>query len=362
MKVESVQAFPISIKAQEKLRGGTFSYSHYQTVLVKAVADGIEGWGEAMTRFDPVSTATMVRHIAKRIAGRDFGDVKSAWDQAWHELRVRGHTRGIDVEALSGIEIALYDCRGKAMRKPLNRLFSRSPKGRVPVFAGSLFESRGPLAEQVRLAKDSGMIGAKVKIGFGADRDRRILAGVRRQWADGMLVADANGAYDAAGAAKACSAFSDLGLAWFEEPVLSDDFEGYASLKDSGVKIGGGESWFVGDFDAPLEEKLVAVIEPSVSRCGGVGVEMEVARRAASKGVSFSPMTGMNSAVSLAASLHAASANSSVGVEYNPFANPLQTELTDSIGEPKDGTVGVPGGYGLGIDVDARFVKTHSLR
>lgn len=362
MKVESVQAFPISIKAQEKLKGGTFSYSHYQTVLVKAVADGVEGWGEAMTRFDPDSTATMVRYLARGIAGMDFGDVKSAWDRAWHELRVRGHTRGIDVEALSGIEIALYDCWGKALRKPLNRLFSRSPSARVPVFAGSMFESRGPLEDQVQVAKGRGMMGAKVKIGFGAERDRRILAGVRRQWPDGMLVADANGAYDAAGAAAACSAFSDLGLAWFEEPVLSDDFEGYASLKGSGVRIGGGESWFVGDFDVPLEEELVGVIEPSVSRCGGVGVEMEVARRAASKGVSFSPMTGMNSAVSLAASLHAASANGSVGVEYNPFANPLQTELTDSIGEPKDGSVGVPSGHGLGIVVDGRFVRKHSRR
>lgn len=361
MKVESVHAFPIRIKAEEKLKGGTFGYSHYQTVLVKAVADGVEGWGEAMTRFDPDSTATMVSYIAKGITGRDFGDVKSAWSQAWRELRVRGHTRGIDVEALSGIEIALYDCWGKAKKKPLNRMFSRSPSARVRVFAGSLFESRGPLEEQVQAAKDRGMLGAKVKIGFGVEKDRRILAGVRKLWEDGMLVADANGAYDAAGAAKACSAFSDLGLAWFEEPVLSDDFEGYASLKGSGVKIGAGESWFVGDFDMPLEKGLVGVIEPSVSRCGGVGVEMEVARRAASRGVSFSPMTGMNSAVSLAASLHAASANGSVGVEYNPFVNPLQTDLTDSIGEPKDGSVGVPSGYGLGIEVDARFVRTHSL-
>lgn len=360
VKVESVEAFPIELKVEETLRGGTFSYSHYQTVIVKAVADGVEGWGEAMTRFDPEATALMVRYLGKGMVRQEYEDVAVAWRRTWLELRVRGHTRGIDVEALSGIEIALYDSLGKLLRKPLNRLFSRDPAPRVPVFAGSLFASRGPLEAQVERARKGGLAGAKVKIGFGVGKDRRTLAQVRRLWDEGMLVADANGAYDAAGAAKACAAFSDLGLAWFEEPVLSDDFEGYASLRKSKVKIGAGESWFAGDFCRPIDEGLVGVIEPSVSRCGGVGVEMDVARRAAARGISFSPMTGMNSAVSLAASLHAASANPSVGVEYNPFPNPLQAELASGLGEPSRGSMRVPHGYGLGITVDPRFIKSHS--
>ncbi len=360
MKLESVEAFPISIKANEKLRGGTFSYAHYQTVLVRVVADGAEGWGEAMTRYDPEATALMVRYFGKGMVGHKFKDVKAAWQKAWHELRIRGHTRGIDVEALSGIEIALYDSLGKLLRKPLGQLFSRKPAGQVPVFAGSLFVSRGPIGAQVDEVRGRGLAGAKVKIGFGVDEDRRILAKVRRLWNEGMIVADANGAYDAAGAAKACAAFSDLDLAWFEEPVPSDDLDGYASLKKSKVKIGAGESWFVGDFDRPIQERLVLVIEPSVSRCGGMGVEMDVAERAAARGISFSPMTGMNSAVSLAASIQAASAHVSVGVEYNPFPNPLQTELTSGLGGANRGMLQVPSGYGLGITVDTRFVKAHA--
>jgi len=362
MKVESVEAYPISIKAEERLRGGTFGYSHYQTVLVRVTADGIEGWGEAMTRFDPEATAILVRYLAKQMTGRNFDSVTDAWNESWRELRIRGHTRGIDVEALSGIEIALFDSLGHALKRPLNALFSRSSEAEVPVFAGSLFASRGPLKEQVMEAKSQGLAGAKVKIGFGVKEDKQILSRVRRLWEEGMIVADANGAYDKRGAAKACDAFEDLGLAWFEEPVLSDDFEGYASLKGSKVKIGAGESWFVGDFQAPLEQRLVGVIEPSVSRCGGVAVQMDVAKRAASKGIGFSPMTGMNSAVSLAASLHAASARSSVGVEYNPFPNPLQTELATGLDRPSHGKVRVPTDYGLGIEVDVRFVKAHARK
>ena len=360
MKVESVEAFPIRIKIEEELKGGTFAYTHYQTVLVRTVADGVEGWGEAMTRFDPDATALLVRYLSKSIVGQKFRGVKEAWEKAWRELRIRGHTRGTDVEALSGIEIALYDCAGRLLKKPLSSLFSKRPAAEVPVFAGSLFSSRGPLEGQVEEAKSQGLAGAKVKIGFGVRRDAKTLAQVRRKWPDGMLVADANGAYDSRTAVKACDAFADLDLAWFEEPVLSDDFDGYAALKRSRVRIGAGESWFGGDFRRPIEDRLVGVIEPSVSRCGGLGVQVDVARRAARKGIAFSPMTGLNSVVSLAASLHAASACPSVGVEYNPFPNPLQTELAIGLGKPSKGSIKTPRGHGLGISVDMRFIRAHA--
>jgi L-alanine-DL-glutamate epimerase-like enolase superfamily enzyme len=361
MRLQSVEAFPIRLKVGGNLRGGSFTYTHYQAVLVRVSIDGVEGWGEAMTRFDTDATALMVRYLAKGLVGMEFEDVGRPWAISWKELRVRGHTRGTDVEALSGIEIALYDAVGRIMRKPLGSLFSGRLAKTVPVYAGSLFSSRGPLEEQAEEAISKGLSGAKVKIGFGASEDRRMLGSVRRKWPDGMLIGDANGAYDARGAAKACEAFADLGLAWFEEPVLSDDIEGYARLKGSPVRIGAGESWFVDDFRQPIDQKLVGVIEPSVSRCGGIGVQIGVARKAAKMGILFSPMVGMNSVISLAASIHSASVCQSVGVEYNPYPNPLQTELGGGLGKPSRGKMEVPRGSGLGITIDRRFVKAHTM-
>ena len=360
VRLQSVEAFPIRLRMGEDLRGGSFTYTHYQTVLVKVSVDGVEGWGEAMTRFEPEASALTVRYLAKGMLGMEFEEVGEPWDMAWRELRVRGHTRGTDVEALSGIEIALYDAVAQITRRPLGSLFSPQPAKRVPVFAGSVFSSRGPLEDQVEEAISKGLAGAKVKIGFGVSQDRRTLEVVRKKWPDGMLVGDANGAYDARGAAKACEAFSNLDLAWFEEPVPSDDFEGYAKLKSSPVRIGAGESWFVNDFRLPINQKLVGVVEPSVSRCGGVAVEIDVARKAVKMGISFSPMVGMNSVLSLAASIHAASVCPTVGVEYNPFPNPLQTELGEGLGKPSKGMIEVPRRPGLGIAVDSRFVKAHS--
>jgi D-galactarolactone cycloisomerase len=360
MKLEAVEAFPIRVKIGENLRGGTFTYAYYQTVIIRVEVDGVEGWGEAMTRFDPHATALMVRYLAKILLGSEFEDVRQPWALGWRELRIRGHTRGTDVEALSGIDIALYDALGRIRKRPLGALFTKRPRRKVPAFAGSLFASRGRIEDQVDEAKSQGLAGAKVKIGFGVSDDYQLLKRVRRRWPDGMLVGDANGAYDANGAAKACRSFADLSLAWFEEPVLSDDLEGYARLKESAVKIGAGESWYVGDFRVPVEQKLVGVVEPSVSRCGGVRVQIDVARRAAKKAISFSPMVGMNSILSLAASIHAASICGSIGVEYNPFPNPLQTDLGQGIASPSGGAVEVPTGPGLGVIIDKRFVKRHS--
>ena len=359
MRVRSVEAFPVRVKAEERLKGGTFSYASYQAVIVRAEVDGVQGWGEAMTRFDPGATALLVRYFGKTVEGKEWDGEGSAWEAVWRELRIRGHTRGTDVEALSGIDIALHDCRGKLERKPLGRILSGRAAGEVPAFAGSLFESRGPLETQVAASKAKGLSGAKVKVGFGVEEDSRLLRRVRALWEDGMLVADANGAYDSSTALRACDAFSDLDLAWFEEPVLSDDVAGYRALKGARTRIGAGESWFPGDFHIPLAEGLVGVVEPSVSRCGGVKVEAEVAREAAARGISFSPMTGMNSGVSVAASIHVASAFRSAGVEFNPFANPLQTELVRGLPEPKGGRVEVPAGDGLGVEVDERFLKEH---
>ncbi len=361
LRLESVEAFPIRLKAEEKLRGGTFAYTHYQTVLVKAICDGVAGWGEAMTRQEPKATALLVGHLAREFVGTDIVKPSEVWQSVWRQLRVRGHTRGTDMEALSGLDIALYDCQARIARKPLNRLLSARVSGAVAAFAGSLFESRGPLEDQIEAVKAAGLAGAKVKVGFGPSKDAQTLKRVRSLMDEGILVADANGAYDLNTARKACSLFRDLNLAWLEEPLLSDDWDGYAKLGlHNPVPIGAGESWFAGDFEDSVRRRLIRVLEPSVSRCGGVGTELMVGKLAARRKLGFSPMTGMNSAVSLAASLHVASVTPTIGVEYNPFPNPLQTDLATGLPLPKSGKLAVPQGYGIGIELDETFVRRNA--
>jgi len=360
LRVESVKAFPIRVKMKEKLVAGSFTYSDYQTVLVRVSCDGETGWGEAMTRSGPKATALLIEdYLGQIVAGKEFRTPPQAWQTIWEILRVRGETRGVEVEGLSGIEIAIYDAYAKLKKSSLAGLLSQRIVKDVPAFAGSLFSSRGSLKEQAKVAKSLGLLGAKVKVGFGVEGDFERLSEVRKVWDECELVADANGSYDATTAIKVAKRVEKLRLAWFEEPVPADDIDGYRDIsKGSSTPIGAGEAWFVSDFEAPLKEKLIAVLEPSVSRCGGVGVVWDVSREASRHGIGFAPMVGMNSSISLAASLQlAAISENLVGVEFDPFGNPLLDQVCPGLPRIDDGKLILPGGYGLGIDVDMSFVK-----
>jgi D-galactarolactone cycloisomerase len=361
LRIEKIEAYPIRVKVKDRLVAGTFRYDSYRTVLVRAVCDGQVGWGEAMSRFDEVATARMVGWIGEHMPKEAEGP-EEAWQKVWSLFRVRGQTRGIAVEALSGVEIAMWDAHGRALREPLCRLLCRSPKELLKAYAGSVFESRGQVERQVSRVRELGLAGFKVKVGFGLERDVAILKEARRYWDDCMLVADANGAYGWRKAVSAARAFERYRLEWFEEPVPSDDMEGYRRLAgESCVPIGAGETWYVRDFDEPLEAGLVDVVEPSVSRCGGLLVEKSVAERALAKGIRFAPMVGANSSISLAASVHVAACTDALAVEYDVFGNPLVEELTPGFPSLKDGMVRVPSSHGLGIEVDESFVKRHAI-
>ena len=360
MRVDSVESFPVRVKRKERLVAATFTYPDYQAVLVRVTCDGEPGWGEAMTRSGPKITSLLVEeYLGPIIAGKEFDSPDNVWHTIWRELRARGHTRGVEVEGLSGIEIAVQDAYARLRGFPVSNLLGERRVSEVPAYGGSLFTSRGPLKGQVEVVRSLGLVGAKVKVGFGAEKDFASLSEVRRSWEECELIADANGFYESDEALKVAKKIKDLDLAWFEEPVPPDDLDGYRKIaREDPVPVGAGETWFVSDFAEPIEEKLIDVVEPSVSRCGGIGVAWRVSQDAARSGIRFSPMMGMNSAVSLAASLQlAAAAANLVAVEYDPFGNPLLDELSPGFPELTGGKIQVPHGNGLGLDVDMRFVK-----
>jgi L-alanine-DL-glutamate epimerase-like enolase superfamily enzyme len=363
LKVEGLEAYPCRINTKDRLVAGPFTYTQYQTVIVKVTSGREYGLGEAMTRHTPEATALLLKdYFPRLLAGRDFERPEDAWKLVWQDLRTRGHTRGILVEALSAVDIALWDLYGKNVGKSIARLLSRQPARSVPVYAGSVFSSRGEISRQLEKVGSLGVDAVKVKIGFGVDKDITMLKKIRRSWGDFRTIADANGVYDKEHALRLAKGVGKLGLAWLEEPVASDDLEGYRSLAHNRlVRLGAGETWFASDFDTPVSEKLVDVIEPSVSRCGGIGTEWRVAGMAAGRGLKFAPMVGVNSAVSLAASLQvAAAAKNLYAVEFDPFDNPLVEGLAPEFPRVTNGRLPIPQEPGLGIDVDLAFLKKYA--
>lgn len=359
MKVDSLEFFPIRISGKERLTAGTFSYEGYVTVLIRAICDGEEGWGEAMTRTSPTVTSMAVKEIlAPDIIGCEVEHPSELWGKIWRKLRARGHTRGIEVEALSGIDIALWDAYCKMKKVSLGEELSKHPSDAIQAYAGSVFPSRGDIMSQVKRVQDHGLSGVKIKIGFGLENDTRLVRQVRKYFPSGMVIIDANGAYSADEAIALGEMLEGLQITWFEEPVLSDDIEGYRKIKGKmKMKIAAGETWFGSDFDLPIREGLVQIVEPCVSRCGGITLFKDISKKVEYYGLKMAPMVGLNSAITLAASLHLACASrSSIAIEFDPFGNPLVNELCHNFPVLKDGKIIRPKKYGLGVEIDESFL------
>src|SRR5437879_10489346 len=116
-----------------------------------------------MTRSGPKITALLVEeYLGPMIVGKKFESPESVWQAVWRELRVRGHTRGVEVEGLSGIEIAVQDAYARLRGSPVSNLLGRRRASEVPAYAGSLFTSRGPLKSQVEGVRARVLRGHKV--------------------------------------------------------------------------------------------------------------------------------------------------------------------------------------------------------
>jgi L-alanine-DL-glutamate epimerase-like enolase superfamily enzyme len=154
-----------------------------------------------------------------------------------------------------------------------------------------------------------------------------------------------------------------LNILWFEEPVPPQDLEGYARLSESlRIPVVGGESEFTrwGFRDLILRGK-VPVIQPDIARCGGFTEARKIAAFASACGVTIAPHTGASGAVSIAAAVQWASSLSNLYIfEHMYTENPLRTEiLKDPVLECHDAVIKVPGGPGLGIEIDKNKMKKY---
>lgn len=361
MMVDRISVYPIRIKREREMLAGTFSYQDYQSVIVVVESDGVEGYGEAMSRYEPLTLATIVKYLFEVIRGKKLMPQK-AFEEIYNFLRVRGHTRGMEIEALSGIEMALWDLHCKMERRSLASILGRERRKSFSVLAGSVSCKEKDLEKRIEQMKSLSIAGFKLKIGFGSERDSECTRNARELWEDAKIVLDSNCSYTFNDALLLSKKLNGVGIEWFEEPFYPDSFEEYVRLRrNSSLKIGGGEGWFLKDLEDAINLGAVDVLEPSVSRCGGIGIFHSAASLAIKDGITVCPMVGANSSISLAASLHLASSLGLELVEFDPFENPLY-RITEGFPSLRSGKLVLPGGHGLGIELDKRFLRKVSLK
>jgi len=362
MKVTTVEPMVLEAPVKEPWRIGTAVYTSMHAMLVRVETDeGITGYGEGLVRFSPRAGAAVVRDIlAPVVIGQDPFEVELVWDKMYGMMRGRGHSKGFMLEAMSAVDIALWDIVGKALGQPLHRILGSYGRSSLPVYASSLLFK--PIEELVREAAGlaaQGYTAIKLKISQGAEADLAKVRAIRTALGNGVrLMVDANCAYDTLTALQIGRLLEAEGVAWFEEPVAPELLDGYVKLAQAlDMPIAGGETEFTRwAFKEILTRQAMDIIQPDIGRVGGFSEARKIAALASAFDVPVGPHTGASAAVAVAASVQwAAALPNLLTFEYMYPPNPLREELLiDPLPTPKNGQMGVPQQPGLGIEVDEK--------
>ncbi|HEX3726650.1 MAG TPA: mandelate racemase/muconate lactonizing enzyme family protein [Pirellulales bacterium] len=369
MKITDVEALHLRIPHVEQIADGT------QDVLVVRVTteDGLVGIGEVSSQSYVAKAIIEAPPSAERrhglrhiIVGQDATDVEALWQRMYFHTNRYGR-RGVAIHAMSGVDIALWDLRGKALGVPIYALWGGARRPVMQAYASYLF---GDTPEgTARLAAEARQLGlSAVKFGWGpfgaeAATDRRHVAAARDALGnDCQLMVDAGCKWDADTALERAKMLAEFNVGWLEEPLSQDDLAGYGRLcPQSPLPIAAGEGEVTRWGFAELIERGVQVVQPDVAICGGLTVCREVSIMCQAAGRRVVPhcfSTGIN----LAASLHWMAAFAGDLVEYCLRPSPLMRKLVRNLPALQDGRVRAPSGPGLGIELDEAIIEQYRVR
>jgi len=360
-RIAAVIAHPLRARLPTPQRTSQATFTAIEIVVVEIhTADGLVGWGECLARRGCTAYASFIDEVlAPLLVGEDPLDRRRLWNRLRAPLT--GRTGGMLIEAIAGVDIALWDLAGRIAGLPVAKLLGGVGRCRVAAYASSInWLDDDTVRAEVDAVLHAGFRQVKVKLGRPVPEAIRRARLVRELAGDAIeLGVDANWAYDLDDAIRVGRALADLGYDFFEEPLAPEDRDGFRRLAQAvPIRLAAGESDFTaGDALESLADRSIGLVQPDVARAGGISESWRIAELAALHRVRYAPHVGWSGALCVAASLQlAAAAEAFWSFECMVCENPLRQALTTSpVGEASllvDGQVPVPDGPGLGVDID----------
>ena len=348
--------------------------SSQDAIVVRILTDtGLEGIGEADSAPEVVQAiidAPFSHNIAcglrELLLGENPLETERLWQKMYRQTMYFGRS-SVTITAMAAIDMALWDLKGKHFGQPIHRLLGGKQHDRILAYASILFGENGTATEEIASRwREAGYQAVKFgwePMGQDENLDLELVQGARRgMGTDGTLLIDAGCVWDCRTALQRACAFADSQIGWLEEPLLPDDVDGYAWLRDrSPVAIAAGEEECGRQAMRPLIDRhALDVYQVDLSRNGFTEAHY-IKQRVEEIGARLCNHC-YTSPITVAASLHwLSTCRDAFLFEDCVEDSPLRHQLTQEKIQAEDGWMIVPDRPGLGVTLDEDFIKTYRI-
>jgi len=370
LKIAELKATPTSfpVPPEHRVALGIGTAIKRDAVVVKVTtAGGLVGWGESHHGRAHTAVAKLIETTLKQLVlGMDAADVVGVWKKIY-DKQLASHGMGAGTcLAMSGIDMALWDIRGKAAGMPLYRLLGGAKRG-IPAYAGGVslgYQLPEQLVDEIRKNLSLGYKAVKLRVGDTVKRDLERIHAVRKAFGDDLVIlTDANIGYSVEDVRQVMPGMDELKVAWLEEPFPAHDYRSYQLAKGFGrTPLAAGENHYTRfEFNRVIEDGAITVLQPDLSKTGGITEALRIAAMASAVKLPIHPhssMTGLNHA----ASIHFLAAIDNGGYFEGDVsrANKFRDELVSRPYEvDRDGLVWPLDKPGLGLEVNEAFLARH---
>ncbi len=354
MKITDVRMEMFKWPRTKPITNGLYTYTHNLLNIVVIETDEPEITGIGLSggiEVTPEVGAAIVEHFKKALVGMDPLDNERIWHEMWRPKLVG--RRGVTTRVISGIDIALWDIKGKAAGLPVYKLLGGFTDRVDTYIAGGYYEEGKGLKELAQEMEDNVRLGATaVKIKVGAVPINEDIERVRvcREaiGPDVRLMVDANNAYRHYQAIEFARKAEKYDLFWFEEPVEPDDYIGQAEItRATSVPVAAGENEYTRyGFRDMINHRAVDILQPDGLILGGITEFMKVAALAQANDLDIAP----HGAQAVHIHLVAAISNGLILEYYRDTVDPMHGKIWEHELEFKDGKVHAPDRPGLGLE------------
>jgi D-galactarolactone cycloisomerase len=378
MKIDCIRTHHLRDELDEPFGFSQWSYSTRNTLWVEIVADdGTTGWGECYGPAE-VYQAAITSFYAPRLLGHDPLTTDRLWHNMW-QWSLDFARGGIMMGAMSGIDIALWDLKGKSLGLSVSELMGGRYRDSLPCYATGMYFRDLPenaliealVAEAVEY-RDQGFQAMKIKVGKNPDFDVRLIAAMREALPHTTFMADSNHAYDLPEAVRVGRVLQEHGFSWFEEPLSPEYETQFRQLQDKiDVPIATGECEQTRfGFQRLLSSGGVQIAQPDIAYCGGISEALKIRTIASSLGINVIPhcwgtMLNIAAAAHFLANSYREPGRAEDGgamLELDRTENPLRDGLFETPLKIDRAAVHVPTAPGLGVVIDLAAMQSYRVK